>query len=303
METSQKTLTIKDLEALTGIKAHTIRIWEKRYNILNPSRSKTNIRLYDYDDLNRILNISYLYNHGYKISNISKKSHKQIAFLIHQLISENSFSNKIVDDLKMCIMKFDYNQFSKIYNSLLSKHSLKFIYCEIIFPLFSELNLLKQSEIISNSHCQFANQTIRQKLYVLIEKAQRHLPQKKSGYVLFSPAVNLSEMELLYIHLDILQQGNSSIYLGNNILPKDLKNIIESNMNLTCLMYADETSDKNSINLYISNSDIINTNKFWIYSNRKDIKDLCLQSSVEVFDSIEAILNAVEYHNNPAQHE
>ena len=109
MNNVKNTFSIKDLENLTGIKAHTIRIWEKRYNVLEPMRTDTNIRLYDLSSLQKLLNITLLNDYGYKISKISKLNPDKIPLLVNEIISEKSAKNHAISSFKMEMMNFDQN--------------------------------------------------------------------------------------------------------------------------------------------------------------------------------------------------
>src|SRR4051812_9559877 len=121
MNNVKSIFSIKDLENLSGIKAHTIRIWEKRYNILEPMRTDTNIRFYDLSNLQKLLNITLLHKHGYKISKISKFPAEKIPALVNEIISKNSVQLHAVNAFKMAMMNFDQALFFNTYNNLLSE--------------------------------------------------------------------------------------------------------------------------------------------------------------------------------------
>ena len=124
MNNVKNIFSIKDLENFSGIKAHTIRIWEKRYNVLEPTRTDTNIRLYDLKSLQKLLNITLLHNYGYKISKISKYPTEKIPELVREIISEKSAKNHAISGFKMAMLNFDQAQFLSIYEDLLSEKSL-----------------------------------------------------------------------------------------------------------------------------------------------------------------------------------
>ena len=111
MNIVKNTFSIKDLENLSGIKAHTIRIWEKRYNILEPMRTETNIRLYDLENLQKLLNITLLHDHGYKISKISKFPKDKIPALVNEIVTEKSAKSHALSSFKMAMMNFDQTLF------------------------------------------------------------------------------------------------------------------------------------------------------------------------------------------------
>ena len=117
--------SIKDLENLSGIKAHTIRIWEKRYNVLQPMRTDTNVRLYDLACLQKLLNITLLHDYGYKISKIASYPEEEIPVLVREIISEKSAKNHAISAFKMAMMNFDQELFFTTYAQLLSEKSFK----------------------------------------------------------------------------------------------------------------------------------------------------------------------------------
>ena len=152
MNNVKKSFSIRDLENLSGIKAHTIRIWEKRYELLSPERTSTNIRTYSLASLQKLLNITLLYNNGYKISKIAKLQEADIP-----LIS---------------MINFDLSLFQNTYSSLLSEKSFRDIFWEYFIPLLNELGLLWQTDTISPAHEHFITNLIKQKIYTSTEKLQ-----------------------------------------------------------------------------------------------------------------------------------
>ena len=127
--------SIRDLENLSGIKAHTIRIWEKRYNVLEPMRTDSNIRYYDIDNLQKLLNITLLHNHGYKISKISKLSDEGIPVLVREIISQKSARHHAINAFKMAMINFDQQLFANTYSSLLGEKSFRDIFYQVFIPL------------------------------------------------------------------------------------------------------------------------------------------------------------------------
>ena len=122
MNNVKSNFSIKDLENLSGIKAHTIRIWEKRYNLFQPNRTDTNIRCYDLENLQKLLNVTFLYNNGYKISKISQLGKDKIPEAVRNLVSEQSNNGHVLNSFKMSMMNFDQTLFVKTYNELLKKN-------------------------------------------------------------------------------------------------------------------------------------------------------------------------------------
>lgn len=176
MNNIKSVFSIKDLENLSGIKAHTIRIWEKRYNVLEPMRTDTNIRVYDLNNLQKLLNITLLHNHGYKISKISKYDSKGISKMVKEIVNEKSAKSHAISEFKMAMMNFDQNLFTTTYNELLAEKSFKEVFHEVFIPLMEIIGLLWQSETITPAHEHFLSHLIRQKILVNTELIQNFTP-------------------------------------------------------------------------------------------------------------------------------
>ena len=119
MNNIKNQFSIKDLENLTGIKAHTIRIWEKRYNLLQPKRTDTNIRYYSLASFQKLLNVSYLNNNGYKISKIAKMEEHKIPILVREIAAESNLEGHAINAFKLSMLNFDQGLFYNTYESLL----------------------------------------------------------------------------------------------------------------------------------------------------------------------------------------
>ena len=172
MNNVKNVFSIKDLENLSGIKAHTIRIWEKRYDVLQPMRTETNIRTYDLASLQKLLNITLLHNYGYKISKISEYPPERIPELVKRIVSEKSAKSHAISDFKMAMMNFDQAKFLNTYDALLSNKSFKEVFYEVFVPLMDEIGLLWQASTITPAHEHFITYLIKQKLMVNTEKVQ-----------------------------------------------------------------------------------------------------------------------------------
>lgn len=210
--------TIKDLENFSGIKAHTIRIWEKRYNLLNPQRTDSNIRYYNISDLLKLLNVSLLNANGYKISKIAELSDAKIKAAIQQFTTIGKNNNQVLNALKLAMLNFDREQFNKTYYSLLEKYSFKHIFLNIFMPFLNDLGLLWQVDSITPAHEHFISSLIQQKLFMHIEQAQKNaLADKEKVYVLFLPDNEVHDLGLLYLNYELLTHGCYTVYLGQSV--------------------------------------------------------------------------------------
>lgn len=222
--------SIKDLENLTGIKAHTIRIWEKRYNLLSPNRSDTNIRFYTLKSLQKLLNIVLLYNNGVKISKISNLTDEEIREQSQSLISEKAVKNLFINDLKLAMLNFDHTLFESSYQKLLEVLDFKDIYVSYFIPFLEEIGLLWQTDSINPAQEHFITSLIKQKILVNIEKIQSLSPtQNDCRFVLFLPENEIHELGLTYAHYEIIRSGYPSIYLGQSLPINFLKPFLNYN--------------------------------------------------------------------------
>ncbi len=209
--------SIKDLQNFTGIKAHTIRMWEKRYNIVEPKRTNTNIRFYDDDDLKKLLNISILNRSGFKISTIVGLSDaaisEEILNLAHTL---NDFESQI-EGLVVSMIDLDESMFEKIFNTAVIKMGFEDAVINILYPFFDKIGILWQIGTITTSHRYFISNLVRQKIIVAIDGLVNSFTQKTKTFLLFLPEGEYHELGLLF-HYYILKKNNFKvIYLGANI--------------------------------------------------------------------------------------
>jgi DNA-binding transcriptional MerR regulator len=245
--------SIKDLENLSGIKAHTIRIWEKRYNILEPMRTDTNIRLYDLASLQKLLNITLLHDYGYKISKIATYPEDQIPLLVREIISEKSAKNHAISAFKMAMMDFDQELFFTTYAQLLSEKSFKEIFYQVFIPLMTELGLLWQSETITPAHEHFISYLIKQKLLINTEKLQVLRPTKTDKvFVLSLPMNEVHELGLMYLNYEILLHGYKTIYLGESMPIENLSDLKKHFKSIVFVSYLTVQPDKDSVNEYVN---------------------------------------------------
>jgi len=163
MKRIKSTFSIKNLENLSGIKAHTLRIWKKRYNLLEPERTETNIRRYSLESLKRLLNVTLLYNHGFKISKIASLSEDEIPELVRSIALKSNSEQVSINAFKLAMINFDYELFDNNYNEILQHHNFQHVFLNVFMPLMRELGILWQTGAISPSHEHFITNLIKQK--------------------------------------------------------------------------------------------------------------------------------------------
>ena len=225
MDRVKTNFSIKNLEHLSGIKAHTIRIWEKRYNLFEPERTETNIRLYNLDSLQKLLNVSMLYKNGFKISKIAKMEESEIKNKVHTITLQKSPYDWSLGLFKLSMINFDQRLFTNTFDELMGKMSFGEIYQSIFTPLMIELGVLWQTNSISPSHEHFITSLIKQKIHSLCEKLQENQPLKTDKiYILYLPDNEIHELGLLYLNYEILDHGYKTIFLGQSVPTTSLSN-------------------------------------------------------------------------------
>jgi DNA-binding transcriptional MerR regulator len=296
MNNVKNVFSIKDLENLSGIKAHTIRIWEKRYNVLEPMRTDTNIRYYDLPALQRLLNITLLHNHGYKISKISKLTPDKLSVLVREIVNEKSVKHHAINAFKMAMMNFDQTLFFNTYSNLLSEKSFRDIFFEIFIPLMNEIGLLWQSDTISPAHEHFISYLIKQKILVNTEKIQSLEPTKNDKvFVLYLPLNEIHELGLMYLNYEIILNGYKTIYLGESVPIDSLKDINKYFDKVTYVSYMTVEPNKDEINNYLKQieSEILENSQaeLWTIGRLTEFIKPEMYTNIKVFSSIMEISN------------
>ncbi len=219
--------SINDMERLSGIKAHTIRIWEKRYNIFQPERTPTNIRYYTDETLRKVLKITILHNNGYKISRIAELSENQINQQVEEItnsLKTNGFDNQI-DALIVSMIDLDEAGFSHILTQLSQHHDFEKIVLEVIYPLFERIGLLWQIGSINPAQEHFISNLIRQKLIVAIDTLP--FPKRDKTFLLFLHEKELHELGLLFSSYLLKKNGFKVVYIGQSVPYVDLLSLRE----------------------------------------------------------------------------
>jgi len=217
LDNIKKNFSIRDLENISGIKAHTIRIWEKRYNLLSPERSKTNIRYYSHQNLQKLLNIVLLNNNNYKISKISEMNDELINITARDLALNTTINDDAINSLKLSMFKFDKVSFNTTYNKLLDKKNFREIFNEVFIPFLEHLGLLWQTETILPVHEHFISNLITQKIQINTDELKYTKISSDNVFILFLPANEIHELGLLYLNYELVLRGHRTIYLGQNL--------------------------------------------------------------------------------------
>lgn len=301
MNNIKSQFSIKDLENLTGIKAHTIRIWEKRYNLLEPKRTDTNIRYYDLANFQKLLNVSYLNDNGYKISKIATIDEAEILTLVQEIAAENNVESHAINDFKLAMLNFDQTLFYNTYESLLKDKSFDEIFYNIFIPLLSNIGVLWQTDTITPAHEHFISSLIVQKILINTEKIQANqnwTNESKRTFVLFLPENEVHDIGLIFINYQLISKGYHSIFLGQSVPLDNLTDILNYYDDVTFISYFTIKPEKDNTRKYIEDFENLimktSNSKFWILGQMLNAMDIDnLPKDVTAFKSIKSLIEKV----------
>ena len=219
--------SIKDLEKISGIKAHTLRIWEQRYGILKPERTDTNIRWYSNDELKQLLNITLLYNCGYKISKIATLKYADLSVEVNKIIESKAMPSEQIDGLIISMVELDEERFEKIITDNIHAKGFAYTIESVVYPFLHKIGIMWQTGGINPAQEHFISNLIRQKIIVGIDSVKTKPESTKNKFVLFLPENELHELSLLYFNYQLKSLGHTVIYLGQSVPQIDLEKVIE----------------------------------------------------------------------------
>jgi MerR family transcriptional regulator, light-induced transcriptional regulator len=222
MQGLMSTYSIKDLEKLTGVKAHTIRIWEKRYGIVQPQRTDSNIRCYSNYDLKRLLNISILNKRGYKISALAGLSADELRDKVMHLVTDHNMYDAQIESLIIAMIDMNESKFEKTLSNAVLEIGFEETLMKIVYPFFTKIGILWQTGTIHPGQEHFVSNLIRQKIIAAIENLEaKHLPKAKL-FILFLPEEEYHELGLLFYAYLIKKVGHKMVYLGQSTPVEDV---------------------------------------------------------------------------------
>lgn len=211
--------SISDIESLTGIKAHTLRIWEQRYDLLNPKRKESKHRLYDNEDLKYILRIAFLYHNGYKISKIVSLSEEEIKKMALETTPGKENYQVFVNQLTEASIDFDQVRFEKILHNLVLHLGFEKTVIQILFPLLNKIGLLWMTDKVSPAQEHFASGLVVKKILVAIDGLDRPGGDgdENRRVLIFAPEGEHHEIPLLFMQYLLKKNNVPLIYLGANV--------------------------------------------------------------------------------------
>jgi len=217
--------SIKDLENLTGVKAHTIRMWEQRYNILQPERTETNIRLYDAEGLKQMLNVALLNQHGYKISHIAQMSNEELRRKVMDTVSQVHNHQDQISGLTVAMIELNEEQFETIIQNNFRESGFEETIVKIIYPFLVRVGMLWTTDSINPAQEHFITNLIRNKIISAIDQLVYKPASNQKKFMLFLPEGELHEIGLLFSHFVVKKRGHKVFYLGQSLPFEDLRTV------------------------------------------------------------------------------
>ncbi len=214
--------SIKDIEAVSGIKSHTLRIWETRYGIIKPKRTESNIRFYDDDDLKYILNISILNRHGFKISEIAKMPKHDLCTQVLKIKQIDAVYGHHIKNMITGMVSLDETAFNASISEVIKEKGIEHTMTHVVFPFLIEVGILWQIGSIKPMHEHFATNIIKQKLYVAIDSKMMERKPDGKRFLLFLPENEQHSIGLLFANYILRSRGHDVFYLGQEVPVSDM---------------------------------------------------------------------------------
>jgi MerR family transcriptional regulator, light-induced transcriptional regulator len=285
--------SISDLEKLCGIKAHTIRIWEKRYGIISPERTDTNIRFYNVDDLQRLLNITFLNRHGLKISVISGMSDTEVQDEVARICEIPGAEDGYLSNLLRATNELDEDRFEKILNGAILKLSFEQSFQQVVFPFLEKISLLWQIGKISACQERFVNNLIRHKLVVAIDGMVGHNQSTQEHFLLYLPSGQYDEINLLYANYLLRKVGHQVIYLGPSIPLEHLRSLSNRQIINHIVVSVNDGYTNKALAVYASElTGIFSQKRIYVLSIGSDFQ-VVLPDEVQKINSFEELTEVI----------
>ncbi len=221
---------IRELAHLTGVKAHTIRVWEQRYNLLEPKRTPTNIRYYGEDDLCILLNVSVLADHGYRISRIAQMTPEQRAREVEGLAAQpHPDESHVIQRLVRATLLLDEALFEQVLGGAIEAEGLEKVMLRVIYPFMERIGILWHTGTINPAQEHLITNLIRQKVVVAIDRQRPVAAPPATGrkFILYLPERELHELALLFMNYLLRARGHRVVYLGQNVPARDIQAVCD----------------------------------------------------------------------------
>jgi MerR family transcriptional regulator, light-induced transcriptional regulator len=286
--------SIRDLETLSGVKAHTIRMWEKRYGLLNPQRTDTNIRYYLDQDVKMLLNAALLTRHGYKISKIACMSQRQLHEAVLEITEKKIDGDLQSDTLTLAMLELDEEKFDATIRQRIEEDGFRKTMIQVVFPFLNRLNVLWMTGSVMPVQENYIAGLIKQKIYVAIDQLT-HPIKRKGTFIVFLPEGEEHELSALFVHFLLRDAGYKVVNLGRNIALDDLLPVVEMHHPDYIFTIINEGLFKDSVKDYIEKLSLHCRNSTILLSgiqiSRQQIKS---RKNWITFDGLDEILRYIE---------
>jgi len=290
--------SIKDIEQLSGIKAHTLRIWEQRYNFIKPKRTTTNIRYYDDDDLKLVLNMALLKDNGYKISRICNMDDREIQGAVVQLMDKKLGYPEQIQGLTLAMLEIDEDRFEKILSSNILHIGFERTMINLIYPFFQKIGVLWQTGSISPAQEHFISNLVRQKVIVAIDGQVVCTSSCNKNYLLYLPENEMHEISLLFSAYLIKSRNNRVIYLGQNVPQNDLISIYKDHNPDYILTVMTTSPTAGDVQSYVNElSHSFKNAKVIITGHQVLGQDVEIPDNIILFKELQDLVNHLEHSN------
>lgn len=247
--------SIKDLESFTGIKAHTIRIWEQRYGVLEPKRTSTNIRYYTGDDLKKLLIIGVLSDLGYKISRIADMSVEEMQEIVAEAQSKETREQHHLNMLKISMLNYDEELFYSVANAYTAENGVEATFVRLFIPFLNQVGLLWLTSAICPAQEHFISNLIRQRLFSLVDSFEGKSDDNPVPLIMFLPQGEIHDISLLLIHYLAKSRGRKSIFLGQSVPFEDLLQVVKRFPKTTFVSYSTTSPSTKNVKQYLERID------------------------------------------------
>lgn len=287
--------SIKDLEQLSGIKAHTLRIWEQRYNIINPKRTDTNIRTYDDNDLKLVLNIALLKDHDYKISEIAKLSLDELSKEVLAISDKQLNYPDQIHALTIAMIDIDEERFEKIMSTNILQFGFENTMINIIYPFLSRIGTLWVTGSIGPAQEHFITNLIRQKIIVAIDGQIIKPNADSKKYILYTPEGEFHEIPLLFANFILRARHNKVIYLGQSMPFSELQFICQHHKPDCLFTVITSTPGQDEIQQYVNKlGDSFPDVKILLTGYQVIAQGLDLPKNAEVVNNVRQLMEFAE---------
>ncbi|NUY81932.1 MerR family transcriptional regulator [Flavobacterium sp. MAH-1] len=295
MNNIKSVFSIKDLENLSDIKAHTIRIWEKRYSLLSPLRTDANTRYYDIENLQKLLNVVLLVKYGFKLHRLALLNNAELDAMVKEVRTDKYDRNHVSHLFKVAMMTFDQHLFMQTYQELLREKTFRQVFFDYFMPLLEDIGILWQTRTITPAHEHFISCLIRMKIIANTDSLlSGSNPAGDHVYALFLPLDEIHELGLLYLNYALLESRHRTIYLGESMPIESLERFKSLFNRVTFVTYATVSPSKLEFSKYLEElrSRLLSPGcELWVLGSRVQDQDAPVNPAVKFFPSLKDVLN------------